>query len=637
MLGRKYLATAVVLGAACLLPVRSDAGECEEFDSTYDLIQKAIFENKGCATDACHGSSVQGGLDLRAGASYDALIDAPAESVDDFVRVVPGQKEQSLLWHNLAAATLPEEWQAPLRPMPIGFEPLTLDELEAMREWIESGAPRDGVIPVTGELLDACLPPAKPIEIDPLDPPPAGEGVQIRMPRWELPPESEDEVCFVSYYDVSDQVPSQFLSEDGKSFRYNRIQIRQDPLSHHLIVNRYTGNTGSGLVSDFRCRGGAKNDTACDPMDLDFCGEGVCGSRITSSFACIEFDGGAGAFGGGFTGTQETGTEQKLLPGVYDSLPAKGWILWNSHAFNLTAERGKIEAWLNFDFAEPEDQKFPGRDIFTAGSIFSMRVPPFEAQEVCRNISLPGRSHLFELSSHTHKRGIRFRTFMGAFTCDGGPNNGAACSPYGPDPSFETPDPCNGAPCNAVMPPAAGDCNGDLSVTIDELIQAVNISLGIAPRSACVRADPDQSREVTVSELVTAVRANLEPKMRDADDSLLYSSLVYNDPAVTYFEPAIDLPSNEAVPESRSLTYCGLFDNGYSNPDDVKTASASPNGCFATACSQGNVGASCRGTNHSACDSSPGAGDGLCDACTLNGGVTTEDEMFILLGSFYVD
>ncbi len=32
------------------------------------------------------------------------------------------------------------------------------------------------------------------------------------------------------------------------------------------------------------------------------------------------------------------------------------------------------------------------------------------------------------------------------------------------------------------------------------------------------------------------------------------------------------------------------------------------------------------------------AGDlaGICDACPLRGGVTTEDEMFILLGAFYI-
>ena len=36
------------------------------------------------------------------------------------------------------------------------------------------------------------------------------------------------------------------------------------------------------------------------------------------------------------------------------------------------------------------------------------------------------------------------------------------------------------------------------------------------------------------------------------------------------------------------------------------------------------------------CDSAAAAGDGVCDACQLKGGVTTEDEMFLLVGSFFV-
>ncbi len=629
--------TLLLLAAAISFSTEARAGTCEEeFDSTYELIQKAIFENKGCTADACHGSSVQGGLDLRAGASYDALVDAEAESVPDFMRVVPGQKEQSLLWFNLAAATIPSQWEAPLRPMPIGVEPLTLDELEAMRVWIESGAPRDGVLPVTGELLDACLPPAKPIEIAPLDPPPAGEGVQLRMPRWELPAQGEDEVCFVSYYDLSDQIPQKYRSADGTTFRYNRIQIRQDPLSHHLIVNRYGGSTG-GLASDFRCRGGDRNGQTCEPTDLDACGTGVCGSRVVSSFACIEFDGGIGAFGGGFTGTQETATEQQLLPGVYDQLPVKGWILWNSHAFNLTDESGKIEAWLNFDFAEPEEQVFPGRDIFTASSIFDMTVPPFEAREVCSIYSLPPRAKLFELSSHTHQRGIRFQTFLGAFQCDGGPNNGRACSPYGPDEDFDTPDLCAGARCVSRVPPEAGDCNGDLRVTIDEIIRAVNISLGRQPQSSCPHANPDGDASVEISEIILAVKSSVNGGFRNPDDSLLYKSLVYNDPAIMHFDPPLTFAGNGSPSALRSLTYCSLYDNGFSDPDGVKTNTRSPNSCLATNCSQGRIGQSCRASNHAACDTSPGAGDGLCDACTLNGGATTEDEMFILLGSYYVD
>ena len=56
---------------------------------------------------------------------------------------------------------------------------------------------------------------------------------------------------------------------------------------------------------------------------------------------------------------------------------------------------------------------------------------------------------------------------------------------------------------------------------------------------------------------------------------------------------------------------------------------------FTVACPGGpKQGARCHG-DHRECDSSPGALDGLCDACPLGGGVTTEDEMFILIGAYY--
>jgi hypothetical protein len=47
-----------------------------------------------------------------------------------------------------------------------------------------------------------------------------------------------------------------------------------------------------------------------------------------------------------------------------------------------------------------------------------------------------------------------------------------------------------------------------------------------------------------------------------------------------------------------------------------------------------NRGKLCNGDDR-ACDSKPGANDGVCDACPLKGGTTTDDEMFALLGWWY--
>jgi hypothetical protein len=199
---------------------------------------------------------------------------------------------------------------------------------------------------------------------------------------------------------------------------------------------------------------------------------------------------------------------------------------------------------------------------------------------VCNISVLPAGAQLFELSSHMHKHGKRFRILRGAWRCDGGARAGQACSPLSPE---------------------------------------------LCPDAACVDAAGG-----------------------DPASSLIYTSLIYNDPVVLRFDPPFVASGSDA---QRSFTYCGLYDNGFANPLDVKRQSTSPLPPFAigiggpcktpTNCVAGLLRAPCSGVTaakrNAACDSSPGAGDGFCDACPLTGGVTTDDEMFILLGSYYFE
>ncbi len=60
-----------------------------------------------------------------------------------------------------------------------------------------------------------------------------------------------------------------------------------------------------------------------------------------------------------------------------------------------------------------------------------------------------------------------------------------------------------------VGPSCAGDCNGDFTVTVDELLTAVNIALGKAPAINCAAADLNQDGIVTVDEIVSAVNSAL--------------------------------------------------------------------------------------------------------------------------------
>lgn len=559
--------------------------ECDAFPNTLDLIQHAIFENHGCAADACHGIAQSGGLDLRAGASYDGLVDVPSSVDPARRRIEPGDPQLSVLFLKLAAKTLPDQYPAGElgigTPMPLGPIPgLSEDELEAVRRWIYGAAPRTGSVAGVADLLHACTPEPQPVEIKPLAPLPAGEGVQLHMPQWIVDPHSEHEVCFASYYDVTDQVPADMRGPNGQTFCYSTEQLRQDPLSHHLIVNLYIGaytpdDPGWG---PFHCVGGPRAGETCAPTELGACGAGgECATEPEIRVGCSGFgppDRGPNAVA--FAGAQQTNATNQFPDGAYRCVPLKGMIMWNSHAFNLTDRPGKLEAWLNFRFAKQDERKHLARGIFDLSAIFSMSVPACQQQEVCNLHVMPEDAQLFELTSHMHQRGKRWRTFRGAFTCAGSGGRQVACDPLSPM-----------------------QCN---------------------PGAECTNVDG-----------------------ADPMERLLYTNFLYNDPVQLRFNPPLGFTGSQS---ERTLTYCALYDNGFTDPTKVKRQSTSPRTPFNTStcptpthCYGGKVCQPCSGNTaeerNRSCDSSSGAGDGLCDACTLNGGVTTEDEMFLLLGSFY--
>lgn len=131
----------------------------------------------------------------------------------------------------------------------------------------------------------------------------------------------------------------------------------------------------------------------------------------------------------------------------------------------------------------------------------------------------------------------------------------------------------------------------------------------------------------------------------DPDGELVYQNFSYNDPLNKYFDPPLEMDSPDV--EDRTFRYCATYNNGYGengepDPSVVKRASETPQNsifgrCTPTNCWSGQVGKPCNGLGDDAtCDSTPGEGDGLCDACPVNGGVSTEDEMFLILGAYYI-
>ena len=598
--------------------------------STWQAIQTNIIERYGCAATACHtGPTPQGGLDLNPDVAFANLVGVASQADPTVLRVKRAARSESMLWLKLAKKTQPDAYgTVPGSPMPSNGFTLSAEELEAVRLWIQAGAPEEGVVDGTDRLLAACLPPPDPIKITPPPVPAVGDGVQFYSPPWPIKPfdpvlgqNGEDEICQATFYDFSDRVPAEVrLSKDDPRCRYwtgrcsndnehctedadcngggtcagredcfffNHTELTQDPNSHHSIIHIYRGRHLPGSAEwtqgfgPFRCREGARANQACDPTgSADQCPDSTCAGRVHGAVACVFYGPDDYTFdvtGGGaqesnapsIGGSQQPYSELNLPAGVYGVYPIRGTMVWNSHAFNTTSQPTTNEQYFNVFFAKTEaDRREMVKPIFDASHIFVQLVPPFERREYCATFTLHQGAQLTSLSSHTHKRGLLFRIWMP-------PNQ----------------------PCGA----------------------CANEQSGIGG-SGC---EPDP-----------ACRPNPGPP--------LASTTTYNDPVqIDFAEPWV---ADAADVASRTVKFCSIFDNGFTNPADVKLQSRSPATDFgglapggpckddAVACVNGpKKGQKCGG-NDRVCDSASGANDGICDACPLRGGVTTEDEMYILIG-----
>jgi cysteine-rich repeat protein len=636
-----------------------DANACKNdclLASTFDAIQRIVFDNPryGCTTGPCHDAvAPEGGMDLTAGHSYASLLGAGGSGAPSMNamgaaprRVLPGEPLRSFLWHKLARKTMPDEplstggsYDQGGSPMPSGTEDAVLVEhLEAIKLWSRNGAPRDTVVEGTAELLGAELGAPRPQTIPVPDRPAVTEGLQFRQTPWTLPIQGEGEICMATYYDVSALLPSDVrvacprefqvarrcdgdgpacdadadceggaacvvvknrTNDTGECFAWNKQILYQDPQSHHSLIHIYTGafdvtHPGWGAwTKKFQDQDRPEEGAPCDPTAVDpVLGYNPdCSSAIVSAGGCIGFGPpDLTNFSGGFlptgdqpfstntplfSGSQEPVYEQALAPGVYTSLPTKGIIVWNSHAFNFTEFSATLSQYVNLYYER--DRRFPSRRIFDASSIFVQNVPAFQSREYCKTFTLPRGARLFQMSSHTHQWGVLFRV-------------------WGPPQT----------PCRPACPATAGGLFGCER----------NPALPL-----CGPAPDDPAK-------------------------LMYRSTEYTDPLqLEWFQNPI--PFDQEDPAQRTYLYCSVYDNG-STPSSpaVKRQSTTeppppifgvpglaPGGPCSdaeVACLDGpNKGRLCGGDD-ARC---PGS---VCDACPVVGGLTTADEMFILLGLYYL-
>ncbi|MFT4520096.1 MAG: hypothetical protein ACI9JM_002496 [Halioglobus sp.] len=391
---------------------------CPTFDSTFEAIQATVFEQGGCANSLCHGDAVAGGLDLTTANAWDNLIDVTA--VGSSLKLVnPRKPATSYLYHKLSAKTFPGSYDIAGSPMPAAGQAISPGQLEAIRLWIEAGAPKEGSVGDTlgrGEdeierLLGVCLPEAEAVNTVPLPAPAPDKGIQFVMPTQDVPAESEREICFAVYEDFRDVIPEEFLSEDRETFFTSGSQKREDAFTHHNLIYKSPANVDQihhPSFGEWTCGGGEQAGESCEPTDLNSCGTGKCRAQIRDSIACRGYGPPGVAAGQGALGLS-AGIQRD---GFFTVYPSHGIFYWNSHAFNLTNEDGVLRVWNNIDFAQ--DRRFLARGLSNGPNIFiGNGSPPFEKTTVCRDYTFDQGDGLLTLTSHTHKRGERFFMSVG--------------------------------------------------------------------------------------------------------------------------------------------------------------------------------------------------------------------------------
>jgi hypothetical protein len=119
-----------------------DGGTTTPLDDKFSAIQARVF-TPSCANSSCHGgSSPKALLDLTAGNSYNELLGSKIQNTSALTRysglVVPGKPDSSFLYIKVKGPRSDEGAQMPER-----LSALPAAEIEAIRSWIQRGAPND--------------------------------------------------------------------------------------------------------------------------------------------------------------------------------------------------------------------------------------------------------------------------------------------------------------------------------------------------------------------------------------------------------------------------------------------------------------------------------------------------------------
>lgn len=348
----------------------------EQDISSFDQIQSRIL-TPSCAIKSCHSSSNdplfnQHKLILTAGQSFNQLVGREPinllASAEGMKLVVPGDPENSFLFHKLQRAASHHDGMNYGNPMPLGVDKISVGQLEFIRQWIEAGAPRKGE---TGDLALLKDNTPQPDYFEPLKAP--ASGYQVKIEPFPVAPDYERE--FFTYRPVG----------NNTDVFVNRIEIKMRDNSHHLVIHDFKEDTPQILIP--------KSDTKRDIRDEN-------GSYILENLGIRNYH----VF---VSGAQTPYHDFRLPEGVVMKIPAGKKFDFNPHYANKNSSMFYGEAQINFHTVAFTPEMKIAKTINWAN--LSIELPAGQRTTLTKTFTTQKKIYVFSLTSHTHQLGENFK------------------------------------------------------------------------------------------------------------------------------------------------------------------------------------------------------------------------------------
>ena len=114
-----------------------DEVQQEEGPPTLTDVQTILTGN--CAVSGCHtGANPAQGMNLGAGQTFSNVVNVASRELPSMNRVTPNEPDMSYLVHKIQGTHVGAGGSG--SQMPLGRSPLSRDEIDLIRAWIEGGA-----------------------------------------------------------------------------------------------------------------------------------------------------------------------------------------------------------------------------------------------------------------------------------------------------------------------------------------------------------------------------------------------------------------------------------------------------------------------------------------------------------------